>query len=516
MEDGRFARPSIWLSMSGGGLRAAIFHYGCLKRLNELGLLGHVYAISATSGGSLIAAMISKYREATSYLDVARQVLLHQYNWPEFERTFLELVRRGVFGPTFMLVLAYTLYGAGILLFGIDRLLWSQTFALPFSVIPLALLLLFTAVILHLSLAWFLFRAGAHTARKEAQFAAKFDRKLATADWVHPNYRRLLKMLFVPSYLRWQTLNLRVFHGEPLRMMWTQPAVFLTAVELNSGKEAVFSSGLICPLDVVGSQELWEQRKQRELSDSGVVEVAQAVSASSAFPPLFRGITVENANGLVGVFVDGGVLDNYALHVPRSFSAHIHPYRSRYDRSKGGGPSFREATSFILVMDGAKAPQATTQPTWGRVRSGLRVLSILTDQQFEGALLSSQEFFRHSGIPVNLVGLQPGFPHGSFLDDEILKKYVSRIRTHLDSFSVEECAVLTYCGYMWINELMDGNAHFLERYEGVSWTPPLTFDRILPEYCGRWETSLSELRHHLRFSNRRLAVLRILGRKLGL
>lgn len=500
--------------MSGGGLRAAIFHYGCLKRLKELGLLGHVYAISATSGGSLIAAMLSKYKEG-SYSDVARQVLLHQYNWEEFERTFLELVRRGVFGPTLMLVLIYTLYGAGILLFGIDRLLGLQSLALPASVIPLALFLLFTAVVLHLSLAWSLFRAGAHTPREAAQFAAKFDRKLATAEWVHRNLRRLLKMLFVPSYLRWQTLNLRVFHGEPLKTMWTEPAVFLTAVELNSGKEAVFSSGLICPLDVVGSRELWEQRKEREWSDSGVVEVAQAVSASSAFPPLFRGITVENAQGLVGVFVDGGVLDNYALHVPRSFSVYIHPYRSRYDRTRGGGPSFREATSFILVMDGARAPQATTRSAWGRLRTGLRVLSILTDQQFEGAVLASQEFVRHSEIPVNLVGLQPGFPHGSFLDDETLKKYVSRIRTHLDSFSVEECAVLTYCGYMWINELMDGNAHFLERYEGVSWTSPLTFDRILPEYCGRWQTSLSELRHHLRFSNRRLAVLRILGRKLG-
>ncbi len=514
MEDGKFVRPSIWLSMSGGGLRAAIFHYGCLKRLHELGLLGHVYAISATSGGSLIAALLSNYKVDT-YTDLTRRVLLHQYDWAEFERTFLKLVRKGVFGPTFMLVLAYTLYGASIVLLGMDWLLWLLS--LPVSAIPLiTLLLLVTGVVLHLSLAWSLFRAGAHTASDEAQIAAKFDQKLDTAGWVRPSYRRLLKMLLDPSYLRWQTLNFRVFHGEPLKAMWTRPAVFLTAVELNSGKEVVFSSGLICQLDVVGSRELWEQRKERERSDSGVVEIAQAVSASSAFPPLFRGITVENANGLVGVFVDGGVLDNYALHVPRSFSVYIHPYRSRYDRSKGGGPSFREATSYILVMDGAKAPQATTRSAWGRLGTGLRVLSILTDQQFEGAVLASQELNRHAGIPVNLVGLQPGFPHGSFLDNEILKNYVSRIRTHLDSFSVEECAVLTYCGYMWINELVAGNAYFSDRYEGVSWTPPLTFDRILPEYCGRWQTTLSELQHHLRFSNRRLAVLRILGRKLGL
>ena len=28
------ANPSIWLALSGGGLRAAIFHYGWLKRMH--------------------------------------------------------------------------------------------------------------------------------------------------------------------------------------------------------------------------------------------------------------------------------------------------------------------------------------------------------------------------------------------------------------------------------------------------------------------------------------------------
>jgi predicted acylesterase/phospholipase RssA len=52
-------RPrGIWLAMSGGGLRAALFHYGALKRLYELDLLEDVTVISATSGGALIAALI--------------------------------------------------------------------------------------------------------------------------------------------------------------------------------------------------------------------------------------------------------------------------------------------------------------------------------------------------------------------------------------------------------------------------------------------------------------------------
>ena len=38
----------IWLALSGGGMRAALFHYGAIKRLYELGLLQDVTAISAT------------------------------------------------------------------------------------------------------------------------------------------------------------------------------------------------------------------------------------------------------------------------------------------------------------------------------------------------------------------------------------------------------------------------------------------------------------------------------------
>ena len=35
--DNKRVSPSIWLALSGGGLRAAIFHYGCLKRMHEVG-----------------------------------------------------------------------------------------------------------------------------------------------------------------------------------------------------------------------------------------------------------------------------------------------------------------------------------------------------------------------------------------------------------------------------------------------------------------------------------------------
>ena len=50
------------LCLSGGGYRAALFHLGALRRLDELGVLGQVRTISAVSGGALIANLLADPR----------------------------------------------------------------------------------------------------------------------------------------------------------------------------------------------------------------------------------------------------------------------------------------------------------------------------------------------------------------------------------------------------------------------------------------------------------------------
>jgi NTE family protein len=50
----------IALCLSGGGYRAALFHLGVVRRLNELALLSRVNAISSVSGGSILAACLAK------------------------------------------------------------------------------------------------------------------------------------------------------------------------------------------------------------------------------------------------------------------------------------------------------------------------------------------------------------------------------------------------------------------------------------------------------------------------
>jgi NTE family protein len=52
-------RDGIGLCLSGGGYRAALFHLGALRRLNELGILTKLKTISSVSGGSIISAHIA-------------------------------------------------------------------------------------------------------------------------------------------------------------------------------------------------------------------------------------------------------------------------------------------------------------------------------------------------------------------------------------------------------------------------------------------------------------------------
>lgn len=48
--------PRIGLALSGGGFRAAIFHLGVIRRLEELDIMSRVRVVSAVSGGSIISA----------------------------------------------------------------------------------------------------------------------------------------------------------------------------------------------------------------------------------------------------------------------------------------------------------------------------------------------------------------------------------------------------------------------------------------------------------------------------
>lgn len=57
-DKGKHLRKGIALCLSGGGYRAMLFHLGSIIRINELGLLGQLKRVSSVSGGSIVAALL--------------------------------------------------------------------------------------------------------------------------------------------------------------------------------------------------------------------------------------------------------------------------------------------------------------------------------------------------------------------------------------------------------------------------------------------------------------------------
>lgn len=70
----------IALSLSGGGSRAIAFHLGCLRALNDRGVLQKISVVSAVSGGSVIAGLYAYWNDS----------------FEDFHERVLGLLRRGL------------------------------------------------------------------------------------------------------------------------------------------------------------------------------------------------------------------------------------------------------------------------------------------------------------------------------------------------------------------------------------------------------------------------------------
>lgn len=68
----------IGLALSGGGSRAAAFHLGCLRALNDRGILEQVSTLSTVSGGSVIGALWAYSDDSFEEFDKRMQNLLRK------------------------------------------------------------------------------------------------------------------------------------------------------------------------------------------------------------------------------------------------------------------------------------------------------------------------------------------------------------------------------------------------------------------------------------------------------
>lgn len=448
------SKPGLFLCLSGGGFRAALFHYGVLKRLRELNRLDDVRAVSAVSGGAFVAALFNMYRD----------------DWNKFEDKLLRNIQRGVLAPVAMLVVSYATYLLG---FGMAWFLPGTTRMAGWALCMIA------GLVLHIC------ALSAVRSEEEAP-------PLPLARWIH--------LALSPSELRIETISTRLFARKPLEMMTANwPSTYLVAVDLNSGQEIAMTTGLAADLGPLGCRFLWEahtEEKQHEMRD---VPIGRAVAASSAFPPVFKPVGIGGR-----VFLDGGTVDNFGVNLVKALSVHITAARGRY--ATGGLQSFsdRFGSGTLLVCDGSQYLTPRRQHSYTRLGGLMRLVEVVAHQQASDLSLTSWMLSSSLSTDAQILSLgQVGLPAEDPLAESQFPRLVASVRTHLDSFSAEECEAIAYCGY-----------RLADLYGGGSGTavPLAELGNVLPEPYRPEDTS--RLMSHLRHSQWRTLPIRWVLRKL--
>ncbi|MBR1191478.1 patatin-like phospholipase family protein [Bradyrhizobium sp. AUGA SZCCT0160] len=127
----QMTEPKIGLALSGGGARAMAFHLGCLRALNDLGILERVQILSTVSGGSVIGALYAANDEP----------------FPAFETRVRAALARGLAGPALRtaflteeglkaLLCGMFVGSANLLFIAFTWLLWLGSLLLPAGMRP--------------------------------------------------------------------------------------------------------------------------------------------------------------------------------------------------------------------------------------------------------------------------------------------------------------------------------------------------------------------------------------------
>ncbi len=281
-----------------------------------------------------------------------------------------------------------------------------------------------------------------------------------------PSIVRAFTLPLSPGMMRVTTLN-ALFDRSTCGSLHRTLLLCLGTVELTRGREMVFSNNVLTELGQQGSRDLWEQRSYQDsesrsgLSSSSTFDinslpVAEAVAASSAFPPFFPPVVIRRGTStrrLVGVFSDGGVIDNAALHAPIDMMIFCSQNWIRYAKPVGyefiRPSSFEEIISDIFVIDaGAPATQVKgASAIWPPIKVMHRIIDIMQGSQ--GANVNQKLGLMNSTDPkYTAIKIDESlFPWEDGSRDMEIPSYIARIRTHFDAFDPVETAALVYSGY---------------------------------------------------------------------
>ncbi|MGO9233023.1 MAG: patatin-like phospholipase family protein [Methylocella sp.] len=330
---------------------------------------------------------------------------------------------------------------------------------------------------------------------------------------------RIIPLL--PSMMRLTTLD-AIFHREPLGGLAKQLRLYLGAVELTRGQPMIFSNAVLAPLGIIGARDLWEQRWYHDTGPSWSstfditwLPIADAVAASSAFPPFFRPITIRRREGLVGIFSDGGVVDNAALLAPFDamiFCSQNEPrYAPQQDGERSVPRSFEETINDLFIVN-AGAPPSHSGGPWSTYRVLRRIVDIMQGSQEVHAIQKLSLKNPQAGPKSTTIALgEASFPLEDGSCHNVIADYAAHIRTHFDAFDAVETAILVYVGYYEADRAFGARAEArkpLRSFRDVA--HEVTNDEIVGNM------SRDEIVRHLHFSNRRWAgerqILRAIDR----
>jgi NTE family protein len=248
--------PKLGLALSGGGARAIAFHLGCLRALNQLGLLDRVAVLSTVSGGSVIGACFHA----------------HRGDFASFETKIRGLLARGLVAP--MCRRLFSLLGLKVIA------AFTVVGIVALGIALLKVLLrgarLITPRALSAHIESFTIRSPLH------RFASRTSLLEAALDDV-------------------------LFHGARLQDLPKRPHIVINATELRTGSAFRFGT-------IESGSWRWGKLHRNDAT------IAHAVAASSAYPlflPAFdETLTFEKDGALKNsrvLLTDGGVYDNLGL-----------------------------------------------------------------------------------------------------------------------------------------------------------------------------------------------------------
>jgi NTE family protein len=245
----------IGLCLSGGGFRAAAFHLGTLRKLNELNILNHVDVISTISGGSIAGAFYA----------------LNKNDFPKFEADLKAGLKKSV----------------------IRRIIFS------FRIITS--LLLFAAV--PISIRLFFHHNG-------FALAATLFLVLLTI---------LFQFYFIPlTKLKARVYDKIFFKNQMLKNLPDQPKIAINATNLETGTLFTFSKSKVSDSSYEFPNDGKKGIKFRPDEIPISLAVAASTSVPFIFNPIKIGRQYfefpDDYNSIAPRLSDGGIYDNQGIH----------------------------------------------------------------------------------------------------------------------------------------------------------------------------------------------------------